>query len=216
MMDDDLKEIIDEGLARHEISPGEVPSKTWMVSRSERHVPYWFYVTWTPGHLFLSGDLSNMSLTHYHAMPTAEEAIGWVADGNIEYLLEKSDAEKIFDHEATKENIIRMAEDDLEDENYSIWEKIFEYIDGHYDENNNIFIYDEADLEDKETRNLARNCFLRDAYDEGEWDARAVYEYFSIDDYYGTFKYKEQAYWQIHALKKWAELMVKESDEQAA
>jgi len=216
MMDDDLKELIDEGLARHEISPDEVPSKTWMVSRPERRVPYWFYVTWTPGHLFLSGDLFNMSLTHYHAMPTAEEAIGWVATGSIHYLLEKSDAEKIFDPEATKEDIVRMADDDVENEEYAIWKKIFEYVDGNFDDDGDIFFIDTLSVDDEEARNRARSIFLKDDYDDGEWDVRAVYEYFSIDDYYGTFEYKEQTYWQIHALKKWASLAIKELDEQAA
>ncbi len=216
MMDDDLKELIDEGLARHEISPTEVPSKTWLVSRPERRVPYWFYVTWTPGHLFLSGDLCNMSLTHYHAMPTAEEAIGWAANGSINYLLEKSDAEQIFDPEGTKETIVRMADDDAENQEYAIWKKIIEYVDGNFDDSGDIFFCDTVSVDDEKVRDIARDIFLKDDHDDGMWDARAVYEYFCIDDYYGTYKYKEQAYWQIHALKKWAELMVKESDEQAA
>lgn len=214
MMDNDLREMIDEALADH-VLEGEVPSKSWKVKTPGKH-SYWFYVTWTPGHLLLSGDLCNMVLTHWHAMPTAEEAVRWMHDAHEGYLLGKSDAVQKFDAQATKASILDMADQDVESEDYDIWEKIFEFVDMETCEDGEMFIYPEEAVEKKESRDKARHIFEDKDYCLEDWTPEGVYDYFQIDDYSGTYNYTEQHEWQISALKKWASLAIKELDEQAA
>lgn len=62
---------------------------------------YNFTLTWTPGKLHLSGDIGELTLTHYHAMPTLDEAIKWARSSDFDYLLGKSDKRKTFDPEGT-------------------------------------------------------------------------------------------------------------------
>ena len=67
---------------------------------------YAFSLTWTPGSMFLAGDLGEMQLTHYHAMgETAVKSFDWVASSHPDYLLGKSDAKKVYDRDATWETI---------------------------------------------------------------------------------------------------------------
>lgn len=66
---------------------------------------YAYTLTWTPGHLTLVGDLGEMTIVHYHAMPTLEAACRWVLNSDFDYLMQKTNVQQVFDRSATCEYI---------------------------------------------------------------------------------------------------------------
>lgn len=61
-----------------------------------------YTVTWTPGVLSLSGDLGDLTVTHYGAMGSLEGAVSWIGrNSDLGYLLSKSDAKEQYDPEHT-------------------------------------------------------------------------------------------------------------------
>lgn len=74
-----------------------------------------FTLTWTPGVLALSGDLGELTLTHYSAMRTFEAMLGWVRGADYSYLMEKSDKSRVFDAEGTVRTLVEMANEPVLD-----------------------------------------------------------------------------------------------------
>jgi hypothetical protein len=202
MLHPDLEDMIDDAFANHKVS--EAPSIAWLVKNPERH-SYWFKISWTPGVLTLSGDLGELVLTHYQAMPTSSEAIAWVNGGNEEYLLGKSTAEKKFSQEATKEALADMANTFLDDGDGGLWNQIFGQVDGCFDANGNFFRAYEASIHNEADREAAIEII------SSELTPEFIYHNFQMDDYYGTYEYTEQHKWQIRAIQTWAAQMA--SDE---
>lgn len=104
--DADLAQAAD-WIGRHEMR--EQPSRSFWFSEPGKGSIYAFGLTWAPGTLALSGDLGELVLTHYHAMPTLEAAVGWAASADADYLLGKSNRKKSIDREATIEGIVEGA-----------------------------------------------------------------------------------------------------------
>lgn len=123
MRDKELDRMITEAYQNHQLVI-PMPSKNWTI-RGERPGEYWFNVTWTKGHLALSGDVGELTLTHYHALPTWVRAVDWVHESDVHYLLGKSNAKREYNHEASVERLVRMADGLLESGDDSMWRKIF-------------------------------------------------------------------------------------------
>ena len=91
----------------------DAPSQSWRFGSIEpdgrMSTVYSYMVTWSPGTLAVSGDLGEMVITHYHAMPTALKAAQWMHGSSFDYIISKSDAEKKYDAEATAAFIIQQA-----------------------------------------------------------------------------------------------------------
>lgn len=77
---------------------------------------YAYAITWTPGTLVLSGDLGELTLTHWNAMPTIEATLNWLRGASFDYLMRKSDAKKEHDPEGTVAQILMMANEEAGDE----------------------------------------------------------------------------------------------------
>lgn len=64
---------------------------------------YAFTLTWTPGHMTIVGDLGELTVVHYHAMRTLEEACNWLQSPDLNYLLSKTNVQKEYDPDETLE-----------------------------------------------------------------------------------------------------------------
>jgi hypothetical protein len=73
---------------------------------------YAFRLTWTAGTLSLAGDLGDMVLNQWHAMPTFAEAISWASSADWHYLLSKSGVREVYDADLTAADVVAMADDD--------------------------------------------------------------------------------------------------------
>lgn len=103
-----------EEFSRHELKP--IPSVAFYVGRPGTSLES-FVVTWTPGHLHVGGDLGNLTLTHFHAMKTLEDAVKWVADADYGYLIGKSGLQRSeFNAEGTLKLLSEIGDSHINDE----------------------------------------------------------------------------------------------------
>jgi hypothetical protein len=93
----------------------EAESRSFLLKDEGGNRFHWYYVTWTPGQLFLSGDIDNLVITHYHALGNFEEGVAWAARSEVDYLLGKSSAKQEYDERCTVECLINLAEVYLEE-----------------------------------------------------------------------------------------------------
>jgi hypothetical protein len=93
----------------HEVQ--EVISRTWTFSRPDSWI-MGCKITWTPGLLHLGGDIGELTVTHHHALRDLWSGIAWIAGADFEYLMEKTDAERQFDRDATVAQIVAMANEE--------------------------------------------------------------------------------------------------------
>jgi hypothetical protein len=82
------------------VSPGRIIQRASM----ERSSAYSFGLTWRPGHIVLTGDLGELTLVHYHALPTFKD-ICWALSADHDYLMGKTNVRKEYDPEGTLEYI---------------------------------------------------------------------------------------------------------------
>ena len=82
---------------------------------------YAFTLTWTPGHLTLAGDVGEMVITHYHAMPTLEEATHWALSSDFDYLLSKSDKKKVYNRDETLKQFKAYVYEEVREEMFGRW-----------------------------------------------------------------------------------------------
>lgn len=94
-------------IARHDLV--ERPSRSFRFFEPGKGSIYAYCLTWAPGSMTLSGDLGEMVLIHYQAMPTFEEAVNWAATGDLDYLLSKSNRRKVVHRERTIQGVIEAA-----------------------------------------------------------------------------------------------------------
>ncbi|MFT8463171.1 hypothetical protein [Acetobacter persici] len=87
----------------------EAVSRSFNFRRADGSSFYAFNLTWNYGHLSISGDMGELMLEHYHAMPTFEKAVHWAADAENQYLLGKSNVREEYDAEKTAKSIIQNA-----------------------------------------------------------------------------------------------------------
>lgn len=90
---------------------------------------YAFTLTWTPGHMTIVGDLGELTVVHYQAMPTLEKACQWLDTPDFNYLLSKTNVKQEFDRDSTIESLWQMLTQDVDDhlkyfnEEKVVWEK---------------------------------------------------------------------------------------------
>ena len=90
---------------------------------------YAFTLTWTPGHMTIVGDLGELTVVHYHAMPTLEEACKWLDTPDFNYLLSKTAVKQEFDRDSTIESLWQMTTEEVDEhvryfnEEKAAWEK---------------------------------------------------------------------------------------------
>lgn len=85
---------------------------------------YSFTLTWTPGHMTLAGDIGEMVLTHYHAMPTLEEAVRWIDTPDFDYLLEKSDKRRVYNRDETLKAFKAFVYEEVREEVLGRWSSL--------------------------------------------------------------------------------------------
>jgi len=102
-----------ENYAKHVIK--ERVSRSYDFRKPSGSSHYAFALTWTPGTLSLTGDVGDMTLNQWHAMPTFEEAISWASTTDWSYLLSKSGAGQSYDADRTAAEIIEMADEHARD-----------------------------------------------------------------------------------------------------
>lgn len=212
--DDDvaMRRHIEEVFETHHILPAP-SSKSWSIGRGVHTGTYGFRVVWLPGNLHLSGDLGEMALTHYHAMPTWKEAVDWVDRADFHYLIGKSDAKKEFNQQKTAIEMVRMAEDDYEQwGGADSWDKIFEYLDGaaFAGESGKTEWFESRKVTNDLDRKLAANLLINEVTSDLTPDV--VYNTFQIPDFSGIYDHNYSARWQYEAFQLWAKL-VKDSQE---
>lgn len=208
--DDSFSEHIREAFSEHILKPPP-KSRAWYVGKTKEWC-YAFRVVWLPGNLHFSGDLGELSLTHYHALPSWRAAVEWINQSDFHYLMEKSDAKEEFNQEKTAIEMVRMAEDYYDScDEPDFWRKIFEYLDGcpiivpgiggvDY------FEADERNVENEDDRALAAKILIEDVH--RDLTPETVYHTFQIPDFSGIYNYPPGARWQYEGLKLWARLVM--------
>ena len=173
--------------------------KTWNVGKPGTYI-YSFTVTWRPGVLSLAGDVGELTITHYHAMPTWQKAAQWINGSCMMYLLEKSNARTEFDTTRTIDTLIELAdENQTYDDDAPVWRSIF-----------NEFQFEVHDWPvgfDPNPKHKAHQAqIIKALRDNDEFDPRRVHD-LGIDDYYGSYSYPDQHRWHYEALQLWARLV---------
>ena len=190
-------------------------SKAWFIGKSTTWT-YAFRVVWLPGNLHLSGDLGELAVTHYHAMPTWDAAVDWVSGADFHYLMEKSDAKDEFNQRRTAMEMVRMAEDYYEEcDDSGLWTCIFEYLDGalvpaRLSQTHGFFDPEVHLVSNELDRKLAASMLVEEV--SSDLTPETVYNTFQIPDFGGIYDYPVSAQWHYEALQLWAKL-VKNSTE---
>jgi hypothetical protein len=101
------------------VSPGRTIEKLQM----ERTSAYSFGLTWRPGHIVLTGDLGELTLVHYHALPTFKDIV-WALSPDHGYLMSKTNVRQEYDQKAQLRELRQWAN-----------EEAVEYLNGHVSTN---------------------------------------------------------------------------------
>lgn len=87
----------------------ESRSRSFNFRRADGSSFYFFKITWSAGVISITGDMGELMLEHWNAMPTFEKAVRWAANAELQYLLGKSNVSEEYDGEETARDIIRLA-----------------------------------------------------------------------------------------------------------
>jgi hypothetical protein len=111
MKDDATRALVlaDQCLKDH-VLKRDIPSRCFEFRTESGASAYWFFLTWTPGHLSLVGDIGEVTLTS-PACDTLENALAWAHRGDVDYLIGKSDKDRCahLDVRATYDMIVALA-----------------------------------------------------------------------------------------------------------
>lgn len=108
-----IDKIYDKGMEL--IRPGFRVYRPLEKAKFSYNSTYAFSLTWTPGHMTLVGDLGEMTIVHYHAMPTLEAALSWLSTSDFDYLMKKTNIKQEFDREATIDHMWRVIMEGVEE-----------------------------------------------------------------------------------------------------
>lgn len=95
------------------VRPGFLTFEPKQSARFAYNSTYAFTLTWTPGHMTIVGDLGELTVVHYGAMPTLNEACHWLLSPDYHYLLSKTKEQRQFDRDATIEDIWRCLTEEV-------------------------------------------------------------------------------------------------------
>jgi hypothetical protein len=175
-----------EAFAEHTVS--DYPSKSWMVRGKD--ADYHFVITWTPGSVFVSGDIGGSAYSSY-GFATLEETLAIIGHGDFEYLTSKSTHELRYNAYATAKSIVRDAYDRFRQGDTSLMERIVERTGDGID----------IPADRKEAcRSLLTNARANDLSED------EAYELVN-DSGELCHKYGADANWHFQALQEWARQM---------
>lgn len=102
----------------------ESKSRSFNFRRADGSSFYFFKITWSAGVIGITGDMGELMLEQWHAMPTFEKAVRWAADAELQYLLGKSNVSEEYDGKETAKAIISHANHEvIEALNGQFWSK---------------------------------------------------------------------------------------------
>ncbi len=142
----------------------------------------WYYILFAPGVVVLAGDLGDIRLTHFGAMPTLEAALPWLVQSDTGYLLQKSDQRRELDRAQTARDLARFCREcpDLRVKAIRVL---------------------------KDVPTIA--AFSRHLGSLGRDEiARLCVSTLEIDDYYGATNYTDGSRRMIRVIKDWARMMM--------
>lgn len=90
---------------------------------------YAFTLTWTPGHMTIVGDVGELTVVHYHAMPNLKDACEWLLSSDFDYLMSKTNVQQEFDRQATIDHMWSAISEGVEEhiknlnEEIAAWQK---------------------------------------------------------------------------------------------
>lgn len=187
-----MQDFAARSLSKHVLAPAD--TKSWKMRNPERS-EYWFTVTWShPGILSIGGDMGDLTITHYHAMPTWFDALRWLEGCDFGYHLEKSSAKKVYDEEGSVEDTMQIVKDMDEYERTKFFDKLIKdrVIDAETSRN------DEAEMQ-------AFHEAVKDAAAGGEDN---FYRFLSNEcdwvDTYPSRDYEQSVYAKMQAIYYWA------------
>lgn len=147
---------------------------------------YAFTLTWTPGHMTLVGDLGEMNLVHYYAMPTFEEALDWVHRADHDYLLGKAGVGRVFDRDQTIDDI---------------WQRMTEYANDHMKEMaKEIEAYEKDPPKWRKRDGMTKADFERDKQIYAEDHPRIAYGFREVKE---KPLYVNRNLWRLHERIGW-------------
>lgn len=119
---DDIAAMAKNGFANHRIKKG--PGLSWRMWDPKQGSNYSFRVTWTPGHLIVTGDVGHADYCVCPSFWTLWGAIELAHRAGYDYLTGKTGAEKVYDEQLTIQDILQMADEHMKHDDFSVWEAI--------------------------------------------------------------------------------------------
>lgn len=107
---DFVRDMAHKEFATHVMRGEETISRTFR--RADGGSQYWFRITWTPGHLTLTGDVGDLTLCHYYALRSYEDGLAWALEADHDYLMSKTGVSQQYDPEATARFIVQHANEE--------------------------------------------------------------------------------------------------------
>ena len=185
---------IDKELGKHTFFKAN--SKSWHLRHESGTSHFAYSVTWAyPGSLSLAGDIGELTITHYNAMPTWWNAVHWFSGNrDHDYHLGKSNATKEYDADATIAEIIHQLEEDAKEIDLDDMKENFR---GNHDLGD-IF---EVRVSDSFKDTIHGVCA------DGEHAAAQLCSDLGLSDYYGTRNWSHQRLIQMAAIYHWAAMV---------
>lgn len=119
---DDIAAMAKDSFANHRIKKG--PGLSWRMWAPEKGSSYSFRVTWTPGHLIVTGDIGSADYCVWPSFLTLWGAIELAHRAGYDYLTGKTGAQHVYDEQPTILDILTTADNAMKWGDFSIWEKI--------------------------------------------------------------------------------------------
>lgn len=149
---------------------------------------YAYRVTWCPGNLMVTGDIGDVTVTHY-SFDDPWSAAAWINGAGWSYFMEKTHVGKEYDAEATAKGIVESAYRGWRDGYTALMERVVE----HHPYRNDV--NDRDDRKEACRELLSGELSETDAYDITE-DSEAI-----------VYAYPERYRLRYAALKLWANWM---------
>lgn len=118
----DVAAMAKEVFAGHRMKKG--PGLSWRMWDPKRSSAYYFRVTWTPGHLIVTGDIGHADYCVWPSFSTLWGAIELAHGAGYDYLTGKTGIRQVYDEKATIQDVLALADDQMKCDDFTIWEKI--------------------------------------------------------------------------------------------
>lgn len=159
----------------------ELPSQAFVFRRSDGSSFYRFTLTWIPGQMVLGGDLGTLTLTHSQALHTLLNGARWIESSEFDYLMSKSDMQKVYDPDETLSFTLSVA-----DQCDWLWPRLAAMTGDP-----------RATSEDGRAR---VEVWLKERFETASTAADTL-NALGMSDYYGSYGWPPSAHWRIAAMK---------------